>query len=219
MVNPDLRRLLPAHEHTAGQYVSPSPILFLALPVVHSLPLRRRKPEWQPSRGRAWRPPGSSGARRVGRRRQDRAWDTEIGSGREALAYIRPILLYWIQLQHVSWIIGPIGNSGRIVSYFWHCASIYQRYGVSDLSIYGRILEGESPEDVELQFLFMFLDDDFGTRGSKLARLENDVSATLHRKASVASRRGVQPSTPIPWREQILSMSRGDRLTLRRQRP
>jgi hypothetical protein len=87
-------------------------------------------------------------------------------------------------------------------------AEICQRYGVSELSAYGPILEGDVQEDVEVPFLVMFLNDDFGPWGSKLDLLENDLSGALHRKASVASRRGVEQSTPSPWREEILGMRR-----------
>ena len=44
--------------------------------------------------------------------------------------------------------------------------------------------------------------------GSKLDLLENDLSGALHRKVSVASRRGVEQSTPSPRREQILDTRR-----------
>jgi predicted nucleotidyltransferase len=87
-------------------------------------------------------------------------------------------------------------------------AEICQRYGVSELSVYGPILEGDIEQDVEVQFLVMFLGDDFGPWGSKLDLLENDLSGALHRKVSVASRRGVEQSTPSPWREQILGARR-----------
>jgi uncharacterized protein len=87
-------------------------------------------------------------------------------------------------------------------------AEICQRHGVSELSVYGSIVEGEVQEDAEVRFLVMFLNDDFGPWGSKLDLLENDLSDALHREVRVASRRGVQQSTPSPWREEILGMRR-----------
>ena len=83
-------------------------------------------------------------------------------------------------------------------------AEICQRYGVSELSVYGPILDGDVQDDVDVQFLVMFLDDDFGPWGSKLDLVENDLSGALHRKVHVASRRGIQQSSLSPWREQIL---------------
>jgi predicted nucleotidyltransferase len=85
---------------------------------------------------------------------------------------------------------------------------ICQRYGVSELSVYGPILEKDFREDAEVRFLVMFLNNDFGPWGGKLDLLENDLSGALHRKVTVASRRGVEHSTPSPWREQILDARR-----------
>ncbi len=87
-------------------------------------------------------------------------------------------------------------------------AEICNRYGVSELSVYGPIVESDVEQDVEVPFLVMFLNDDFGPWGSKLDLLENDLSGAMHRKVRVASRRGVQQSTPSPWREQILETRR-----------
>ena len=60
----------------------------------------------------------------------------------------------------------------------------------------------------ELEFLVLFLDDDFGPYGSKLDRMENDLSGLLHRKVQLSSRRGVEHSMPSPWREKLLDSAR-----------
>ena len=44
--------------------------------------------------------------------------------------------------------------------------------------------------------------------GCLIDLLENDLSGTLHRKVRVASRRGVEQSTPSPRREDILDTRR-----------
>jgi predicted nucleotidyltransferase len=83
-----------------------------------------------------------------------------------------------------------------------------RRHEVSQLFVSGPILEREAREDDEIRFLVMFQNDDFGPWGCKLDLLENDLSGALHRKVHVSSRRGIQHSTPSPWREQILDSAR-----------
>src|SRR5262249_22258168 len=85
---------------------------------------------------------------------------------------------------------------------------ICQRHGVSQLSVTGTILEGDARRDDELLFLVVFQNDDPGPWGCKLDLLENDLSGALHRKIRVASRRGIEHSTPSPWREQTLAAAR-----------
>ena len=42
----------------------------------------------------------------------------------------------------------------------------------------------------------MFQNDDFGPWGCKLDQLENDLSGVMHEKVHVASRRGIEQSSP-----------------------
>jgi predicted nucleotidyltransferase len=83
---------------------------------------------------------------------------------------------------------------------------ICQRYGISELSVYGLNLEGDVHHYAEELFLVEFLNNDFGPWGCKLDQVENDLSGALHRKVHVASREGVRQSTPSPRREEILTM-------------
>jgi hypothetical protein len=87
-------------------------------------------------------------------------------------------------------------------------AAACQRLGVSELAVSGPIAEGEGGEGEETWFLVMFQGDDFGPWGSKLDLLENDLSGIMHRKVRVSTRRGIQHSTPSPWREQVLGSAR-----------
>jgi predicted nucleotidyltransferase len=87
-------------------------------------------------------------------------------------------------------------------------AEICPRYGVSELSVYGPILERDLLPEDEVEFLVMFLNDDAGPWMSKFEELENDLSGVMHRRVQVASRRGIEQSTLSPWREQILNSAR-----------
>jgi predicted nucleotidyltransferase len=82
-------------------------------------------------------------------------------------------------------------------------AEICQRYGVSELSVYGPKSEGDTQPEGEILFLVSFRDDDAGPWGSKLDELENDLSGALHRPAPVATRQGIEQSSP-PGRRDLL---------------
>ena len=69
-----------------------------------------------------------------------------------------------------------------------------RRWGVSQLWVHGPILEKDPGPDDEIEFLVMFLRNDFGPWGGKLDSLENDLSGVMHRKVRVHSRRGVEHS-------------------------
>jgi predicted nucleotidyltransferase len=86
-------------------------------------------------------------------------------------------------------------------------AEICRQYGVSELSVYGLAGDGEGgpQREEEILFLVTFHNDDFGPWGSKLDEIENDLSGVMHRKAHVASRRGIEQSSPPPRRDRILS--------------
>ena len=108
-------------------------------------------------------------------------------------------------------------NIGHVVSALGrrspHCQGspgICQRYGVSELSVYGLILESDVQRDIEVLFLVEFLNNDFGPWGCKLDQVENDLSGAFHRKVRVALRDGVRQSTPSPRREQILGFETSD---------
>jgi hypothetical protein len=85
-------------------------------------------------------------------------------------------------------------------------AEICRRHGVSELSVYGLGGQGEGNVDREEEPLFLvkFHDDDFGPWGSKFDDLENDLSGVMHYKVHVASRRGIEQSSPPPRRDRIL---------------
>ena len=87
-------------------------------------------------------------------------------------------------------------------------AELCQRYGVAELSVFGLGLEGDAKRAEGPLFLVMFHNNDFGPWGCKLDELENDLSGVMHEKVHVASRRGVEQSSPSPWREQILGTRR-----------
>ena len=84
-------------------------------------------------------------------------------------------------------------------------AELCQRYGVSQLSVYGLGPEEDSKREEEPLFLVTFHNDDFGPWGSKLDELENDISGVIHEKVHVASRRGIEQSSPPPRRDRILA--------------
>jgi hypothetical protein len=82
-------------------------------------------------------------------------------------------------------------------------------YSVAQLYLVGTGPTESAPTSAEdLEFLVMFLDDDFGPYGSKLDRMENDLSGLLHCKVQLSSRRGVESSMPSPWREKLLNSAR-----------
>ena len=83
-------------------------------------------------------------------------------------------------------------------------AEICQRHGVSELSVYGLGGEGDFHREGEVLFLVEFHNDDFGPWGSKLDAVENDLSGLMHDKVHVASRRGIEQSSPPPRRDHIL---------------
>ena len=89
-------------------------------------------------------------------------------------------------------------------------ADICRQHGVSELSVYGTGGEGEgdSQRDDEILFLVTFLNDDFGPWGSKLDEIENDLSGVMHTKTHVASRRGIERSSPQPRRDRILGSAK-----------
>ena len=83
-----------------------------------------------------------------------------------------------------------------------------ERLGVSQLRVYGPILQRDPTPEEDVEFLVEFRNNDAGPWGSKLDLLENDLSGPMHQKVRVSSRGGVRDSTPSPWREQILSSAR-----------
>ncbi len=87
-------------------------------------------------------------------------------------------------------------------------AEICRRHSVSELSVYGLGGEGDSESGQELLFLVEFQNVDFGPWGSKLDAVENDLSGVLHRKVHVASRRGIEQSSPRQRRDHILGSAR-----------
>jgi uncharacterized protein len=84
-------------------------------------------------------------------------------------------------------------------------AEICQRYGVSELSVYGLGTEDDAKRAEDAPFLVMFHNDDFGAWGCKLDQLENDLSGVMHEKVHVASRQGIEQSSPPPRRDHILT--------------
>jgi len=84
-------------------------------------------------------------------------------------------------------------------------AEICERYGVSELCVYGLGVEGDAKRAEEPLFLVMFRNDEFGPWGCKLDQLENDLSGVMHEKVHVASRQGIEQSSPPPRRDHILA--------------
>jgi len=75
-------------------------------------------------------------------------------------------------------------------------AELCQRYGVSELSVYGLGPEGDAKHAEEPLFLVMFHKNDFGPWGCKLDELENELSGVMHEKVHVVSRRGIDEKAP-----------------------
>jgi predicted nucleotidyltransferase len=86
-------------------------------------------------------------------------------------------------------------------------AEICQRYSVSELAVHGLGDEGDANGEHEILFLVTFHNDDFGPWGAKLDELENDLSDLLHQKVHVASRLGIEQSTPPPRRDHVLGQA------------
>ena len=84
-------------------------------------------------------------------------------------------------------------------------AEICERFGVSVLSVYGLGVEARPEDGDEVLFLVEFHNDDFGPWGSKLDAIENDLSGVMHCKVHVASRRGIEQSSPPQRRDHILA--------------
>jgi uncharacterized protein len=87
-------------------------------------------------------------------------------------------------------------------------AEICERFGVSELSVFGLGGEADAPSENEILFLVDFHNDDFGPWGSKLDAVENDLSGVMHYKVHVASRRGIEQSSSPPRRDRILGSAK-----------
>ena len=83
-------------------------------------------------------------------------------------------------------------------------AEICNRFGVSELSVFGLGGEADAQSEDEVLFLVDFHNDDLGPWGSKLDAVENDLSGVMHYKVHVASRRGIEQSSSPLRRDRIL---------------
>lgn len=88
-------------------------------------------------------------------------------------------------------------------------ADICQRYGVSELAIFGSALRDDfDPDQSDIDFLVRFIDNDAGPWGSKYMDMREDLAGRLKRKVDLVSWRGIEESTNPYRRNHILNHAR-----------
>ncbi len=88
-------------------------------------------------------------------------------------------------------------------------AQVCQKYGVSELAVFGSVLrEDFDPARSDVDFLVRFIDNDSGDWGHKYMDLEEELGKLLGRKVDVVSWRGIEQSTNPYRRNHILKHAR-----------
>lgn len=88
-------------------------------------------------------------------------------------------------------------------------ARICERYGVSELAVFGSALRDDfDPARSDVDFLVRFIDNNAGDWGSKYQDMRDDLETLLSRKVDVVSWRGVEGSSNPVRRNHILRHAR-----------
>ena len=88
-------------------------------------------------------------------------------------------------------------------------ALVCQKYGVSELAVFGSVLRDDfEPARSDVDFLVRFIDNDAGDWMSKFMDMEEELGKLLGRKVDVVSRRGIEQSTNPVRRGHILKHAR-----------
>jgi predicted nucleotidyltransferase len=88
-------------------------------------------------------------------------------------------------------------------------AGVCQKYGVSELAVFGSVLRDDfDPERSDVDFLVRFIDNDAGDWGSKYMYMEEELGKLLGRKVDVVSWRGIEQSDNPVRRGHILKHAR-----------
>ena len=87
-------------------------------------------------------------------------------------------------------------------------AAVCQKYGVSELSVFGSVLRDDFRGDSDVDFLVIFRDHDAGPWLAKHQDMEEELGRLLGRRVEVVSRRAVEQSRNYLRRNAILSSAR-----------
>jgi len=88
-------------------------------------------------------------------------------------------------------------------------AAVCQKYGVSELAVFGSVLRDDfDPQRSDVDFLVQFIDNDAGDWGSKYMDMREELEGMLDRKVDVVSWRGIEESTNPVRRGHILKHAR-----------
>ena len=83
-----------------------------------------------------------------------------------------------------------------------------QRYGVQELAVFGSVLRDDFDDESDVDFLVVFENNDYGPWISKLAEMEDDLSALLGRRVDLVSKRAIEQSENYIRRQHVLSTAR-----------
>jgi uncharacterized protein len=87
-------------------------------------------------------------------------------------------------------------------------AAICQRYGVSELAVFGSALRADFGPASDVDFLVRFLDNDAGPWMSKFMDMEGELAPLVGRKVDLVDWNGVIQSTNPYRRNHILKHAR-----------
>jgi len=88
-------------------------------------------------------------------------------------------------------------------------AAVCQKYGVSELAVFGSVLRDDfDPARSDVDFLVRFIDNDAGDWGSKYMDMREELEGMLGRKVDVADWGGVEKSRNPYRRNHILKHAR-----------
>jgi uncharacterized protein len=84
-----------------------------------------------------------------------------------------------------------------------------QKYGVSELAVFGSVLRGDfDPARSDVDFLVRFINNDAGDWGHKYMDMREEFESMLGRRVDVVSWRGIEQSTNPVRRNHILKHAR-----------
>lgn len=88
-------------------------------------------------------------------------------------------------------------------------ARVCQRYGVSELAVFGSVLRDDfDPARSDVDFLVRFIDNDAGAWMAKFTEMEEELGTILGRRAEVVDWAGIEQSTNPYRRGHILKHAR-----------
>lgn len=88
-------------------------------------------------------------------------------------------------------------------------ARVCQKYGVSELAVFGSVLRDDfDPARSDVDFLVRFIDNDAGPWMGKFLDMKDELGAMLGREVDVVDWRGIEQSTNPYRRNHILKHAR-----------